>query len=99
MVLIRESFAYEGNVKLKLLALLVMSTQLTGCFFFYIPGGAIDALTGNGGNICGSSAVRVGDRVGMPDGKVGVVKKVVGASDRCRANPNQPILLQAASTE
>lgn len=80
--------------KLALPALLAASCALGGCWFVYIPGsaisGAADALSGNTGNLCVSESAKLGDRIRMPSGEIGTVKKLEGPSGRC-TKPETPI--------
>lgn len=80
--------------RMMLAAGLVALTQLGGCWFVFIPGSLIqrvsDGLTGAEGEHCVSRAVKVGDRISLPDGKAGEVKSLSGTSVRC-TDPNLPI--------
>lgn len=76
---------------------LVIAPALQGCFFFMIPGSAMqavgDAISGNSGNLCVAENAYVGQKVNMPAmpaGTLGTVKKIEGASSRCN-NPALPI--------
>ena len=63
----------------------LLCTQLSGCWFVFLPVGAIaDAATGAKGDHCVSQAAKVGDTVNI-DGKVFVVKSLSGSSSRCNA--------------
>lgn len=79
---------------MRLLIVLLMIFPLSGCWFIFIPGSAIDALgdsiSGHSGNTCVSSTAYIGQQITMPDGSVGVVTKLEGESRRC-ANPSLPI--------
>lgn len=79
------------------LIVVLSSCMLGGCFFFYIPGGVIDALgdglSGSFGNACVGVGVGVGDRVAV-NGRTGTVERISGASGRC-FEPT-PILAQVA---
>lgn len=69
-------------------------TQLSGCWFVFIPGSVIgavsDSITGAEGSHCVSSAAKVGDRIAMPFGGAGEIKSLSGASVRC-TDPQRPI--------
>ena len=73
---------------LALASLTVACAALQGCFFFFLIPGSVtskisDAVTGAKGANCVATTVKVGDRVRMPDGSVGVVKSLSGTSNRC----------------
>lgn len=71
---------------------------LSGCWFVYIPGSAIsaisDSLTGAEGNHCVSEVAKVGDTISVPTSAGGTrtysVKSLSGTSGRC-TNPQYPI--------
>lgn len=69
-------------------------TQLSGCFFVFIPGSLIqkvsDGITGAEGDHCVNSSAKVGDKLTAPDGRIGEVKTLSGTSTRC-TDPNRPI--------
>lgn len=73
--------------KTLLLLSLAASTLLGGCFFVFIPGSLIkaagDAITGAEGEHCVGRGAQVGDRITLPDGKVGTVKSLSGTSTYC----------------
>jgi len=73
------------STTLALLAVTALSLQ--GCFFFVIPGSVTakisDAVTGAKGANCVAVTVKVGDRVRMADGSIGMVKSLSGTSSRC----------------
>lgn len=79
-------------VRLGLLVSLVLS--LSGCWFVFIPGSMVssmgDALSGNTGQYCVGESAAVGSMVKMPDGRIGAVQKLEGASSRC-SNTALPI--------
>lgn len=81
-------------MKVLTIAALAVCTQLSGCWFVFIPGSLIakasDAVTGAEGDHCVGSAVKVGDRTRSASGQVAVVKSLSGTSVRC-TNPEQPI--------
>jgi hypothetical protein len=60
----------------------------------YVPGSVVgaaeDALTGNRGRHCVPSIAKIGDRILVPDGRVGVVEKLEGETPRCR-DPGHPV--------
>lgn len=70
------------------------ATQLSGCFFVFIPGSLIqkasDSITGAEGDHCVHSGAKVGDKLTAPDGRVGEVKSLSGTSVRC-GDANKPI--------
>lgn len=61
-------------------------TQLSGCFFVFIPGALINAaadkVTGSEGAHCVGPAARVGDRINVSEG-TGTVQSLSGTSSRC----------------
>jgi hypothetical protein len=76
---------------------------LTGCFFFVIPGSVTssisDAITGAHGSNCVATTVKVGDRVRMANGSIGMVKSLSGTSSRC-TDAERPIRAEiVASTD
>lgn len=79
---------------MRLLFLLMLTTQLSGCFFFWIPGGMVqsisDGITGAKGEHCVGRAAKVGDRVAMPYGGQGTILSLSGESVRC-SSPDRPI--------
>lgn len=80
---------------IKLIAVLALSMQLSGCFFVFIPGSVIakvgDVLTGSEGDHCVGTETRVGDQMPMPKGFANAtVLSLSGASTRC-TNPLRPI--------
>lgn len=68
-------------------ALVGLTPLLSGCWFIFIPGSVIsavsDSITGAKGENCVSNQAKVGDRIRMPNGAVGVVKSLSGTSVRC----------------
>ena len=60
---------------------------LNGCWFVWIPGSAVraisDSITGDEGQHCVSASVRVGDVVKLPYGGKGRVKSLSGESMMC----------------
>lgn len=63
-------------------------------WFFFIPGGLIDAVvdavSGSEGESCLPPNAKVGDKIRMPSGAVWSVKSLSGTSYRC-SNPEYPI--------
>ena len=80
--------------RLVVAAMLLAATQLTGCFFIFIPGSVVgavsDSITGAAGANCVSSGAKVGENVRMADGSLKQVKSLSGTSTRC-ADANLPI--------
>lgn len=80
--------------KIATIAALAACTQLAGCFFVFIPGSLIkaagDAITGARGEHCVGRAAQVGDRITLPDGRVGTVQSLSGTSVYCD-RPEHPI--------
>jgi hypothetical protein len=72
---------------MKAIAICVACLFLQGCWFVFIPGSLIsavgDKLGGYEGNMCVASTAKVGDKVRMPDGRTGTVRKLEGESTRC----------------
>lgn len=72
----------------------LICSQLSGCFFVFIPGSLIakasDGLTGAEGEHCVSRSAKVGDKIRTPDGKVYTVQSLSGTSSRC-TNADIPI--------
>lgn len=71
---------------------------LNGCFFFYVPGSAVsaisDTLTGSFGNMCIPESAKIGDQLKQPDGKAGTVQRISGPSSQC--NGPYPIRAQVS---
>lgn len=61
------------------IVLVVLTCCLQGCFF-YVPGGLFAS-----GNSCAPENISVGQRfTNTQNGKQGVVKEIIGRSDRCQ---------------
>ena len=75
-------------------AAMAVCTQLSGCWFVFIPGSLIqkvsDGITGAEGEHCVSRAAKVGDTINLPGGGRGIVKSLSGTSVRC-THPEMPI--------
>lgn len=73
---------------LRALAVVAACTQLSGCFFVFIPGSLMksagDAITGAKGDHCVSAAAQVGDKIAGPDGRQMQIKSLSGTSTYCR---------------
>lgn len=67
---------------------------LSGCWFVFIPGSVVgavtDSITGAEGQNCVGANVKVGDRIRTPGGGRATVKSLSGTSIRC-TNPEHPI--------
>lgn len=79
----------------KILMVTAVVLPLQGCFFVAVVPGSVqdgihDMATGEQGNRCVSEAVKVGDPVKMPDGKIGKVTAIDGKSSRC-TDTDKPI--------
>lgn len=79
---------------MKLVLLLPAVLLLQGCWFVFIPGSVIgavtDSLTGAEGSHCVGAGVKVGDTVRMPGNGRATVKSLSGTSTRCQ-DPAMPI--------
>lgn len=65
------------------MAIVMLSMQLSGCWFIFIPTGLItNAIWGS---YCVSDTARVGDRVSMAGGSVGEIVELNGTSTSCNA--------------
>lgn len=77
-----------------LAASVVACSQLSGCFFVFIPGSllskASDGITGAEGEHCVVRQAQVGDKVLKPGGGQGEIKSLSGESMRCK-DPDKPI--------
>ena len=86
---------------MKLLTILLCS-QLSGCFFFLIPGSVTgkveDGITGARGNYCVATNAKVGDKIKLPDDSILYVKSLSGESARCTA-PEYPIRAELVNKE
>ncbi len=78
---------------IRLIATVALCTQLSGCFFIWIPGSLIqkasDGITGARGEHCVGRAAVVGERINF-GAAIGTVKSLSGESVRC-TNPAHPI--------
>ena len=78
---------------MKRLLIIAACTQLSGCFFIFIPGSVTsaiaDSITGAKGAYCVATSVKPGDRINI-NGQQGTVLSVSGTSSRC-VQPNTPI--------
>ena len=65
-----------------------LALLLQGCWFVFIPGSVVSAVTdgisGNKGQNCVAESVKVGDSIRAPDGRVGKVQALEGFSSRCQ---------------
>ena len=72
----------------------LLCSQLSGCFFIWIPGSLIqkvsDGITGAKGEHCVGRSAQVGDKVSIYGVGLGTVKSLSGESVRC-TNPVNPI--------
>lgn len=79
---------------MRTLFVLLSCVALQGCWFVFIPGsvtGAIsDSLTGAEGSHCVPEFSKVGDKIRLPGGGVGIIKSLSGTSVRC-TQPQMPI--------
>lgn len=77
-----------------LAAAVALTTQLSGCWFVFIPGAlmsrAADAVTGATGEHCVGEAAKVGGRIALPGGGTATIKSLSGTSSRC-TDPRWPI--------
>lgn len=71
---------------MRIILAVFLCLSLNGCFFFYIPGSVIDAMTGQVGNNCIPEGVKEGDSIRLPDGTMAKVKRISGPSNRCKAD-------------
>ena len=83
---------------LRLIFLAVLTMSLTGCWFVYVPGSAMEAIsdgvTGSFGNACVGSNAKEGGKVRTPGGGTATVDKISGPSSRCK----EPTPIRAAVT-
>lgn len=74
--------------------LIALTLSLQGCWFVFIPGGVIsavsDSITGAEGSHCVGANAKVGDTQRLPGGSIGTIKSLSGTSVRC-TNPELPI--------
>ena len=73
----------------KLIVLLLLTIPLSGCWFIFLPIGPIVHLL-RGPRYCVSTSNSVGDRIKMPDGKMGTIEKLHGPETGCTTV--QPIM-------
>lgn len=77
--------------QIRYVTLALVPLMVQGCI--YIPGSVIgkvqDSFTGHEGENCLGVTAKVGDKITLSDGNVGVVKSISGASSRC-PNPDFP---------
>lgn len=78
----------------KLILLMALTLPLQGCWFVFIPGSAIgavsDSFTGAEGSHCVGANAKIGDAIRLPGGGRATVKSLSGTSVRC-TNPEMPI--------
>lgn len=79
---------------MKYLVGLALLASLQGCWFIFVPGSMIgavsDSLTGSEGQNCVPANARVGDRVRTPGGGRATIKSLSGTSMGCQ-QPERPI--------
>ncbi len=72
---------------------------LSGCWFVFIPGSVVgavtDTLTGASGDHCVAESAKVGGRISLSGGRTATVKSLSGTSSRC-TNPLLPIRAELA---
>lgn len=68
---------------MRALVAVILCSQLSGCFFVFIPGALIDKMSGSEGEHCVGAASKVGDRISIPGSGVGTIESVSGSSMRC----------------
>lgn len=72
----------------KIIILCVLAFPLQGCWFIFIPGSAVgaisDGITGAKGEYCVGTSIKVGDKIKKSDGTVLTVKSLSGTSTRCK---------------
>ncbi len=72
---------------MRMLLVLGLCTQLSGCFFVFIPGSLIDKVAGNP-VYCVRTGSKVGDQFTMPDGRRMEITRDAGESPYvCRNAP------------
>jgi len=73
---------------------------LSGCWFIFIPGSAVgaisDGITGSKGEYCVSNSVKVGDQIKNANGAILTVKSLSGISSRCK-EADKPIRAELSS--
>lgn len=78
----------------RIAVILLLTLQLGGCWFVFIPGSLIqkasDGVTGAEGDHCVGRVAKVGDRIKLSNGTLGVVQSLSGTSVRC-TNETMPI--------
>jgi hypothetical protein len=79
---------------LRIFFCLAIILSMQGCWFIFIPGSVVgavsDTVTGSEGSHCVGANAKVGDTVRLPGGGRGTIKSLSGTSIRC-TNPEQPI--------
>ena len=90
-------FDIKNTYKVKTLKIIVFAfviSSLQGCWFIFIPGSAVgaisDGITGAKGEFCVANSVKVGDKVQKDANTVLTVKSLSGTSVRCKAS-DKPI--------
>lgn len=72
---------------IRLAASVALCLPLSGCFFVFIPGSVVgavsDSVTGDRGEHCVAESVAVGARLRLPSGASGTVTSLSGHSYRC----------------
>ena len=76
----------RSAIKFTLIAISIV--PLSGCWFIFLPGSAVgaisDGITGSKGEYCVSSSVKVGDQIKNASGTILTVKSLSGTSSRCK---------------
>ena len=73
---------------------------LSGCWFIFIPGSAVgaisDGITGSKWEYCVGNSVKVGDQIKNASGTILTVKSLSGTSSRCK-EADKPIRAELSS--
>ena len=73
----------------KIIVFAFVISSLQGCWFIFIPGSAVgaisDGMTGAKGEFCVANSVKVGDKIQKDANTVLTVKSLSGTSVRCKA--------------
>lgn len=86
-------------ISLRNLLILAMILNLQGCWAVFIPGSVVgsvtDSITGAEGANCVGESAKVGDKIRIQNGGVGIVQSLSGTSTRC-SDPSMPIRAKIA---
>jgi hypothetical protein len=85
---------WNYTIGIRIISIFFLISSLQGCWFIFIPGSVVGAITdgisGAKGEHCVGNSVKVGDKVKKSDGTVLTIKSLSGTSTRCKES-DKPI--------